>query len=113
MLTVYKFTPAWGLPDISPFVLKLETYLRMAGIEYESKPGDPRKAPKQKLPYVEHDGKLLGDSRFVIDHLESTRGAPLDGRLGPRERAIAQAYRSMIEEHLYFVILYQRWVEQG
>jgi glutathione S-transferase len=111
MITLYRFAPAWGLPDLSPFVVKLETYMRMAGIEYEAKPGDPRKAPKRKLPYVEHDGKTLGDTRFVIEHLKSTFGDPLDTPLTPRDRAIAQAYRSMLEEHLYFIVVYQRWVE--
>src|SRR2546422_630878 len=60
MVTLYKFAPAWGLPDLSPFVFKLETYLRMAKIPYKAEPGDPRKAPKKKLPYIEHDGKTLG-----------------------------------------------------
>ncbi|HKY92215.1 MAG TPA: hypothetical protein VJM11_14295 [Nevskiaceae bacterium] len=32
MLVLHKFIPAFGLPDMSPFVIKLETYLRMAGL---------------------------------------------------------------------------------
>jgi hypothetical protein len=109
MLTVHKFGPAWGTPDISPFVVKLETYLRLAGIPYESKPGDPRKGPKQKLPYVDDDGALLGDSRLIIEHLEARRGVSLDAHLSPKQRAVAAAFQSMLEEHLYFVIVYERW----
>ena len=60
MLTVYKFGSAWGHPDVSPFVVKLETYLRLAAIPYEAKVGDPRKAPKKKIPYVVDDGVVLG-----------------------------------------------------
>ena len=74
MLTVYKFGPAWGTPDISPFVVKLETYLRLAGIPYDTKPGDPRKAPKRKIPYIVDDGTVVGDSRFIVEHLETKRG---------------------------------------
>jgi Glutathione S-transferase N-terminal domain len=48
MVTLYKFIPAWGLPDLSPFCVKLETYLRLAKIPYETQVGDPRKAPKKK-----------------------------------------------------------------
>jgi glutathione S-transferase len=109
MLTVYKFGPAWGVPDISPFVLKLETYLRLAGIPYEAKLGDPRKAPKGKMPYVVDDGVVLGDTRFIIEHLETKRGVSLDARLTPRDRAIATAFQSMLEEHLYFVMAHERW----
>jgi len=109
MLTVYKFGPAFGLPDLSPFVVKLETYLRMAGIRYETKQGDPRKAPKKKIPYVVDDGVVLGDTRFIIEHLETKRGISLDARLTPKDRAIAAAFQSMLEEHLYYVMVYERW----
>jgi glutathione S-transferase len=109
MLTLHKFGPAWGIPDISPFVIKLETYLRMSGIPYEAKTGDPRKAPKRKLPYIDDDGVVLGDTRFIIEHLETKRGVSLDALLTPKERAIAMAFSSMLEEHLYFVLVYERW----
>jgi glutathione S-transferase len=109
VITVYKFASAWGQPDLSPFVFKLETYLRMAGIEYKGVPGDPRKSPKKKLPYIEHDGRTLGDSAFIIEHLKSSFGDTLDAALTPRERALATAVQAMLEEQLYFVILYQRW----
>ena len=29
MVTLYKFNGAWGMPDISPFCIKVETYLRL------------------------------------------------------------------------------------
>jgi glutathione S-transferase len=109
MLTVYKFGPAWGMPDLSPFVVKLETYLRLAGIPYETKIADPRKAPKKKIPYIADDGVVLGDTRFIVEHLETKRGISLDARLTPRDRAIAAAFQSMLEEHLYFVMVHERW----
>jgi glutathione S-transferase len=110
MLIVHKFGPAWGIPDVSPFVVKLETYLRLAGIAYETKLGDPRKPPKKKLPYVVDDGVVLGDTRFIIEHLETKRGISLDARLTPRDRATATAFQSMLEEHLYWVMVYERWL---
>jgi glutathione S-transferase len=109
MITVYKFASAWGQPDLSPFVLKLETYLRMAGIDYQGKPGNPRESPKGKLPYLDHDGKRIGDSSFIIEHLKSSFGDKLDAKVAAVERARATAYQAMLEEQLYFVILYERW----
>jgi glutathione S-transferase len=111
MLTLYKCIPAWGLPDISPFCFKLETYLRMAGIPYTPAVGDARKAPKKKVPFIEHDGRTVADSTAIIAYLKEVFGDPLDGHLGARERALAEALRAMLEEHLYFVVLYQRWIE--
>jgi len=35
MIKLYQFHPAWGLPNPSPFCMKVETYLRMAGLPYE------------------------------------------------------------------------------
>jgi glutathione S-transferase len=112
MITVYKFASAWGQPDLSPFVVKLETYLRMASIEYKGVRGDVRKAPKKKLPYVDHDGRLIGDSSFIIEHFKGVFGDPLDEQLGSQERAVAASFQAMLEEHFYFVILYQRWQEE-
>jgi hypothetical protein len=62
MITLYQFEPAFGLPNASPFCLKLETWLRMAGLPYEA----PRmtlsamgRSPKGKLPYIVDEGKPL------------------------------------------------------
>jgi glutathione S-transferase len=110
MLVVHKFAPTWGLPDLSPFVVKLETWLRLAGIPYETRSGDPRKAPKGKIPYiVDDDGTTMGDSRFIAEHLARKHGVTLDAWLSPAQRAVATASQSMLEEHLYFVLVYERW----
>lgn len=109
MLTVYKFVGDWGLPDLSPFVIKLETWLRMAGIPYQTQVGDPNKAPKKKLPYVDDDGRIIPDSARILAHLQRTRGVDLDAHLDARQRAIATAVQAMLEEHHYFIIVHVRW----
>ena len=35
VIRVHQFAPALGLPNASPFCMKLETYLRMAGLPFE------------------------------------------------------------------------------
>jgi len=113
MVVLHKFIPAWGLPDLSPFCIKLETYLRMAKVPYETKRADARKAPKRKLPFIEHEGTAIADSSFAIDYLKKSLGDPLDARLSVKDRAVGMAFKSMLEEHLYFVILYYRWQEEA
>lgn len=109
MIKVHKFGPAFGLPDASPFVMKVETYLRIIGQGYETVPGDVRKAPRGQLPLAEIDGKLIPDSTAIIDHMEGTRAEKLDAHLDARESAVALAFKSMLEEHLYFGLLFLRW----
>lgn len=110
MITLYQFPPIWGLPNASPFCMKLETYLRMAGLPYRIAPdADIRKAPKGKMPYIEDHGKIIADSGLVIDYLKATYGDKLDAHLSAAERATALALQRLIEEHLYWCLLYSRW----
>ncbi len=111
MITLHGFIPAWGLPDISPFVVKVHTYLRMAKIEYKTVISDARKAPKGKLPYLTDGEKVIADSEFIIQYLQAKNQNNLGRALNPSQMALATAMRSMMEEHLYFILLYYRWTE--
>lgn len=110
MIQLHKFISYGRSPDLSPFGVKMESYLRMAGIPYECVLGDPRKAPKGKLPFIVHDGKQLADTHFIISHLKQRYGDSVDGHLTNEERAKARVLQSMLEEHLYFVLLAERWL---
>lgn len=114
MITLYKFVPIpqWNLPDMSPFCLKVETYLRMSNHEYGTAVGDTRKAPKGKLPFIEVDGQRIADSGAILAHLE-TKGGALDVGFDAKQRATATAVRAMLEEHLYWIAVYFRWKEDA
>ena len=109
MIKVNKFGPAFGLPDASPFVMKVETYLRLTDQKYETVLADVRKAPRKQLPFVDVDGKVIPDSTEIIDHLEGARAEKLDALLDAKQKAVGLAFKSMLEEHLYFGILFMRW----
>lgn len=106
-------TRPWGMPDMSPFAIKLETYLRMTEQRYEKRQANFRDAPKGKVPYVEIDGRLIGDSQLIIETLESRRPVPLDAWLSETQSATAHAVRRMLEEGLYFVGVYGRWQDDA
>lgn len=110
-LPLYGSMPAWGAPDFSPFVIKLETWLRFAGIPYERRNGNPVQAPKGKIPYVELDGKLMGDSQLILEELTRRHHVTLDDGLTPVEAATGRAVRRMMEEGGYFCTLRMRWLE--
>ena len=58
MIKMHGYIPAWGVPDVSPFVTKIDCYLRMVGLPYELvklEQGDLTKTPKGKLPVIEDE----------------------------------------------------------
>lgn len=111
MITLHQFPPAFGLPNASPFCLKLELYLRMAGLPYRNRYTlEMHKAPKGKLPWIDDDGTAVADSGLVIEYLKHKFGDPLDGPLDASQSAHALAIARLIEEHLYWTVLYDRWI---
>src|SRR5215831_13452453 len=71
MITLYTFGPAFGLPDPSPFVTKVEVLLKMTGLAYRTDTTGFRQAPKGKLPYIDDDGEQVADSTFIRWYLEN------------------------------------------
>ncbi|MCG8416959.1 MAG: glutathione S-transferase family protein [Proteobacteria bacterium] len=112
MIILYQTPPAWGLASFSPFCLKVETYLRMTGLDYRAEVADVRQAPKGKIPWIDDAGTIVADSSAIIDYLKEHHGDPLDRRLDDSQRGAALATQRMIEEHTYFGMQYLRWMSQ-
>lgn len=113
MITLYGFGPAFGLPDPSPFVTKAELLLKMAGLAYTVGTGGFRKAPKGKLPYIVDDGEAVADSTFIRWHLEKKYHIDFDRGLSAEQRAIAWAFEKMLEDHLYWAVVKDRWLNDA
>lgn len=110
MITLYTFGPAYGLPDPSPFVMKAEMLLKLAGLDYRTTPGSMNKAPKGKLPYIEDDGIVIADSTFIRWHIEQKYGFDFDKNLSAAEKGIAWAVEKLLEDNLYWVMVEARWM---
>lgn len=113
MIQLYSFTNCMpGTPDPSGFVVKIMTLLNLAGLPYERiELENPAKGPKGKVPFINDDGKLLGDSTLIIEHLRQTRGLDLDAHLTADERTQSHMLQRMLEERLYWAIVYSRWID--
>jgi glutathione S-transferase len=110
-IRLHQFPPAWGR-NISPFALKLETWLRLAGIAYEVvEVRNPSQGPKGTVPFIEEGGQAIGDSGLIIEQLSRTRGIDLDAGLDPAALADALAFRRLLEDHLRFILVWSRWVD--
>ena len=112
MITLYNFGPFHGLADPSPFCMKVDCYLRAAGLEFKTQSGAQfiGKSPKHKLPYIDDDGKQIGDSNFIIEYLKDKYGDKLDSELNGEQKAIARAFTKMLDENLYWCLVHSRWV---
>lgn len=111
VITLFQPPPQFGIPCLSPFGTKVETYLRMVDLPYRTRPGDPRRGPTGKIPYIELEGRIIGDSSDILDELRRHHGITLDDHLTPVQRATGLVVRRTLEEHLYWVLVYARWFE--
>ncbi|MEZ5932237.1 MAG: glutathione S-transferase family protein [Alphaproteobacteria bacterium] len=112
MIKLYQYPPSWGM-NVSPFTLKLETWLKLSSLDYQAIAAtNPGAAPKGKLPYIEdEDGTTVGDSSLIIDHLKRTRQIDPDHELTERQRAEAISLQRLFEDHFYFILVHSRWID--
>ena len=114
MIKLYTFGAKFNLPDPSPFVMKTEVLLKMAKLPYEIETkGDVRKAPKGKFPYIEDRGKTIADSSLIRFYLEDEYQIDFDAEAEKVKIASAFFAEKYCEEYLYFLILSERWLNQG
>lgn len=109
-LKVYHLPGAWGLPTVSPFCLKLDAFLRMTGIAHQSiTASTPFGGPKKKAPWIEYQGRKLGDSTLIVDYLSREFKVDPDAHLTDRQRGTSVAIQRLVEENLYWAMVYDRW----
>ncbi len=108
-ITLYGSFPMFGLPESSPFVTKTELQLRLADLPYRKLPATPPEAPKGQLPYIEDEGELICDSTFIRRHIERKYSVDLDAGLDSTARAQSWATERMLENQLYWAIVYFRY----
>ena len=113
MITLYRFGPFLGAPDSSPFVIKTMVLLKIAGLNYRTVQGNPLRAPKALLPYIEDDGVVIADSGVIREHIETKYKFDFDASVGASDKAIAWATERMCEDHLYFAMLESRWLDRA
>jgi len=111
MIQLYCFPPAFGLPSPGPFALKTEVHLKMIELEYHKRFEGIANAPKGKLPYIDDAGRIVADSTFIRRYLERQYQVDLDDSFDDRARARALAWATerLVEDQLYWVLVYTRW----
>lgn len=113
MITLYSFGPGFGLLDPSPFVTKVEVLLKVAKLQYRADTTGFSRAPKGKLPYIDDDGVVVSDSTFIRWHLEKKYAIDFDRGLNVTQRSTAWAFERTVEDHLYWVLINDRWMNDS
>ncbi len=111
MLKLITFPAAFDEPSASPFCVKAMCLLKASGVDWIPKfTSDPRKAPNGKLPILIDGENTIADSEAIRANLEDTYACDFDKGLTPEQRATSRAVIRMVEEHLYFVMVGNRWL---
>lgn len=110
MITLYKFGPAFGLPDPSPFVMKVEMLLKMANLLHRTDTTGLATALKGKIPSINDEGVVVQDSTFIRWHIEKKYRIDFDHGLNASQKATAWAFEKMAEDQLYWVGMHDRWM---
>ena len=96
-------------PSLSPFPLKLETFLRLANIPYVNDLSGAQSS-KGKTPWMTLDGVDVADSQLCIKYLKNKLNLDVNSKLTKEQQGVSQAIQVMVDEHLYWTLVYNRWV---
>ncbi len=110
MLKLVVYPGAFEEPSASPFCVKAMCLLKRSGLEHEvEETNDPRKAPKAKFPILIDGDSVVPDSDQIRDYIERKTGFDFDAGLDAAQRATSRAVIRMLEEHVYFALVCDRW----
>ncbi|VVC30135.1 Thioredoxin-like fold,Glutathione S-transferase, C-terminal-like,Failed axon connections,Metaxin [Cinara cedri] len=102
---LYQFSRTPVIASMSPYCLKVETWLRLVGLKYENIDHKMKyRSKKGQLPFVELNGEEIADSTLIIKELGQKFGKDIDAGLSQEQRNISHAMISMIENKFVWVI---------
>ncbi len=112
MIILFQPPPGLGAANPSPFCIKLEVLLKMSELPYKIKiEGNPGKGPTGKIPFIKDKKNMMGDSGLIQRYLENEYKVDFDAGLTDRQKADGLAYSRLADEHLYWAVVYSRWME--
>jgi glutathione S-transferase len=107
-IKLHQYPSIWGLSSLSPFCIKVEAFLKYNCLTYEVVTEEsPSKGPKGKMPFIKDGEQIIPDSSDIISHLILKHSLQKQINSSPE----ALAFKSMLEESFYFILLYSRWVD--
>jgi len=107
MVYVFQFTRSPQIPSISPFCLKLESWLKLHGVKYQNVDHKCKhRSKKGMLPFVELNGEEIADSEHIIDALSKKFEKNMPAELSQDQKNVEHAMITMVENHLHWTIVH-------
>jgi len=88
-------------PAISPFGLKLETFLRMHNIKYHLETEYPFHPDTGKTPWITYNGEDVADSQMIIEYLTDKLELKTELK-DDDEKVLVRGIRSVMEDNYFF-----------
>merc|ERR1711915_984186 len=109
MVYLFQFTRSPQIPSISPFCLKLESWLKLHGIKYQNIDHKCKfRSRKGMLPFVEINGEEIADSNMIIETLSKKFEKEMPAELSQDQKNVQHAMIAMVENHLHWTTVYWR-----
>ncbi|KHJ90324.1 hypothetical protein OESDEN_09833 [Oesophagostomum dentatum] len=96
---LYQFPRSKYVPNVSPFCLKVETFLKANKIPYEVCSLVMGRSQYGLLPFVELNGEHIADSQIIINRL--SKHFDVKALSSPKDEAIARAVDRMVDTHTF------------
>lgn len=114
MYILYSAQGTQKARSLSPFAWKAEALLKLSQQPYKVEfVTDFTQMPNGKIPVLQDGEQWIADSSLIQHYLEQKGELTLDQGLSAEQKAIAEAFRRMTEEHLYWIGVYARMVDQA
>ncbi|MFP8966985.1 glutathione S-transferase C-terminal domain-containing protein [Pokkaliibacter sp. CJK22405] len=110
MVVLHQFPAMLGLPNASPYCLKVEAFIRMAGIPFEIRHTASYRGPRGKLPFIEHDGTVVPESETILDTLTEMAAPDRLQVLTPEQQTTGHLLARMADYSLSWMLMYDRWL---
>ncbi|KAI9032054.1 hypothetical protein DFJ74DRAFT_652987 [Hyaloraphidium curvatum] len=109
-VVLYQFAYPKDSASASSPCVKAETILKFCNVEYENSFGLSGSMPKGKNPVYIYNGRLFEDSQLGYEQLIETGLLPdLEQNLSSKEKAVAVAFRRILENSIYLITALERW----
>ncbi len=106
---IVQFPSAPHVRTISPFALKLETWLRVNKIKFEPVYSLKFSSAKGQIPYIELNGMEYADSNQIITKLTNHFGVAIDNGLTKEQLALSHMTTVTLENHTAVAGFYWRY----
>ncbi|CAF0823443.1 unnamed protein product [Brachionus calyciflorus] len=110
VVILHQFYYDENRPSLSVPCLKLETWLRVTGINYINEFTYLNRSSQGQLPFITLNNIEYHDSQFIIEHLSKVYEKNLTEQLSKKDKAIGRAILKLLEESLKWTIYYHRFM---